>query len=119
MNTKSPECWGSDPQARGLRIEVSTDHSLLLPFDQFAFAELTNDGKEQCLRLVFATHEVTVRGHTLRRLETAMQRMELSFIAKLPDSHRSLIGEGQPVILDITVIAVEDAENEKEADPTR
>jgi hypothetical protein len=48
-----------------------------------------------------------------------MQRMELSFIAKLPDSHRSLIGEGQPVILDITVIAVEDAENEKEADPTR
>jgi hypothetical protein len=45
--------------------------------------------------------------------------MELSFIAKLPSSQRSLIGEGQPVILEITVIAVEDAEKEMEADPTR
>lgn len=118
MNTKSPECWGSDPQARGLRIEVSADHSLLLPFDQFAFAELTNDGKEQCLRLVFATHEVTVRGHALRRLETAMQRLDLSLLVTLPNSQRSLVPEGQPVVLAIVVTAVEDSEKtEQEAPP--
>jgi hypothetical protein len=32
-----------------------------------------------------------------------MQRLELSLLAKLPGSQRSLITEGQPVILEITV----------------
>ena len=59
--------------------------------------------QQQMLRLVFATHEVLLRGNSLRRIETAMQRMELSLLAILPDSQRALISEGQPVILDITV----------------
>ena len=84
MSTKSPECWASDPNARAVKIEVSAEQSLLLPFDQFVFAELKSEGKEQRLRLVFATHEVMLRGHSLRRIETAMQRMELSFLMALP-----------------------------------
>lgn len=114
MNTKIPECWASDPQARGLRIEVSADHSLLLPFDQFLFAELTNNGKEQELRLVFATHEVSVRGHALRRIETAIQRMELSFLAPLSGNQQSLIPDGQPLILKLE-IAVAQATGERES----
>lgn len=103
MNTKAPECWASDPQARGLRIEISPEHSLLLPFDQFAFAELKNEGKQQQLRLIFATHEISVRGHSLRRIETALQRMELSFLTALSGNQRSLIPEGQPVVIQISV----------------
>jgi hypothetical protein len=103
MSTKTPECWANDPQARALRIEVSADHSLLLPHDEFAFAELKHEGKEQMLRLIFAMHEVQVRGHCLRRIETAMQRMELSFLAALPSNQRSLVPEGQPLILEIIV----------------
>src|SRR5688572_32880596 len=100
MSTKSPECWASDPNARAVKIEVSAEQSLLLPFDQFAFAELTSEGKEQRLRLVFATHEVTLRGHSLRRIETAIQRMELSFLAALCGNQRSLIPDGQPIVLE-------------------
>ena len=103
MSTKSPECWASDPQAEALRIEVSPERSLLLPHDQFMFAELTNGGDGQKLKLVFAAHEVLIRGHYLRRIETVMQRMELSLLTKLPSSQRSLITEGQPVILEIIV----------------
>jgi hypothetical protein len=109
MSTKSPECWASDPQTKGLRIEVSPGRSLLLPHDQFIFAELTGGGDEQNLKLVFATHEVSVRGHHLRRIETTMQRLELSLLAKLPSSQRNLITEGQPVILEITVTEVNPA----------
>ena len=109
MSTKSPECWASDPNARGLRIEVSPERSLLLPHGQFIFAELTSGGDEQNLKLVFATHEVSVRGNSLRRIETAMQRMELAFLGKLPSSQRSLIPEGQPVVLDITITESESA----------
>ncbi|MBI4661098.1 MAG: hypothetical protein HY735_19890 [Verrucomicrobia bacterium] len=103
MNTKSPECWASDPQARALRIEISPEQSLLLPYDQFAFAELTTEKNEQHLRLVFASHEIMVRGHALRRIETAPQRMELSWLAKVSANHKSLIGEGQPAVLDVVV----------------
>ena len=74
-----------------------------MPFDQFAFSELKSDGKEQRLRLVFATHEVMLRGHSLRRIETTMQRMELSSLTALPGNQRSLIPDGQPVVLEIVV----------------
>jgi hypothetical protein len=110
MSTKTPECWASDPNARAVKIEVSAEQSLLLPFDQFTFSELKSGGKEQQLRLVFATHEVLVRGHSLRRIETTMQRMELSFLGKLPGSQRALITEGQPVVLEIVVTEAKDAE---------
>ncbi len=103
MSTKSPECWASDPNARAVKVELSAEQSLLLPFDQFAFSELKSEGKEQQLRLVFATHEVSLRGHSLRRIEMAMQRMELSFLAALPGNQRPLVPDGQPVILEIVV----------------
>jgi hypothetical protein len=110
MSTKSPECWASDPNARAVRVELSAEHSLLLSFDQFAFAELKSDGKEQQLRLVFATHEVSLRGYSLRRIETAMQRMELSLLTALPGKQQSLIPDGQPVVLEIVVAGLRHAQ---------
>ena len=86
---------------------MSAEQSLLLPFDQFAFAELKSEGKEQRLRLVFATHEVTLRGHSLRRIETTMQRMELSLLTALPRNQRALVTEGQPVVHEIVVTEAE------------
>ena len=101
MNTKSPECWASDPNARAVKVELSAEQSLLLPFDQFAFAELKSEGKQQHLRLVFATHEISIRGHALRRIETAMQRLDLSLLAALSGNQRSLIPDGQPMVLEM------------------
>jgi hypothetical protein len=49
----------------------------------------------------------------LRRIETVMQRMELSLLAKLPNNQRKLITEGQPVILEIVATEVENGKNEK------
>jgi hypothetical protein len=103
MSTKSPECWANDPNARAVKVEISAEQSLLLPFDQFAFAELKRDGEDHRLRLVFATHEILLRGHSLRRMETAIQRWELSSLNALPASQRALVPDGQPVILEITV----------------
>lgn len=77
-----------------------------MPFDQFAFAELKSEGKEQRLRLVFATHEVALRGHSLRRIETAMQRMELGSLSALSGNQRSLVPDGQPVVVEIAVTEI-------------
>ena len=117
MNTKTPECWSSDPNAHGVKIELSAERSLLLPFDQFAFAELKTEGKQQHLRLVFATHEVSIRGNALRRIEATMQRMELSFLAALPSSQRPLIPEGQAVIVEIVVTETKDVEKRAQEIP--
>ena len=106
MSTKSPECWAIDPQARGLRVEVSPEKELLLPFDQFVFAELTAEGKEQRLQINFATHQVLIHGQNLRRIETAMQRMELSFVAKVSTNYQTVVTQGQPLILKIVVTEV-------------
>jgi len=103
MSTKSPECWANDAQAHAVRVETSADHSLLLPHDDFAFAELNREAKVQTLLLVFAMHEVLVRGHSLRRIETAMQRSELSLLTALSGKQRSLIPDGQPAVLEILV----------------
>jgi len=104
MNTKTPECYTTDSQARCLRVEVTATRCLVLPLDQFVFAELVSDDKEQKLRLVFATHEILVSGHVLQRIATAIHRLELSGITKLPEKYHALIGEGQPKIQEITVV---------------
>ena len=104
MNNKTPECYTTDTQARCLRVQMTATRLLDLPLDQFVFAELDSDGKEQKLRLVFATHEIVISGHVLQRVETAIHRLELSGIMKLPEKYHALIGEGQPKIREITVI---------------
>jgi ferritin-like metal-binding protein YciE len=84
----------------------------LLPHNHFIFAELESGGDEQNLKLVFTTHEISVRGHHLRRIETILQRMELSLLTKLPNNQRKLITEGQPVILEITVTELSKQESQ-------
>jgi hypothetical protein len=116
MSKKSPECYTTDPNVECLRVEITTGHSLLLPHDEFAFAELKSGEKEQSLRLVFAEHEVLIRGYCLRRIETALQQMELAFIARLPDNQRRLIAEGQPVIRDIIVTELKSKQDENTLD---
>ena len=106
MSTKSPECYTTEPQARCLRIETPKGRIFLLPLDQFAFAEMDSDGKEQLLHLSFATHEIMVRGHALRRIEAALHRLELSFITTLPAKYQALVPDGQPKIRDIVVTEI-------------
>ena len=103
MSTKSPECYTTEPQARCLRVEISPGRSLLLPLDQFMFAEFVSDDKEQQLHLTFATHKIVIRGFTLRRIEAAMHRMELASIMTLPVKYQPLVTEGQPRIREIVV----------------
>ena len=109
MSIKAPECWASDASAKLLRIEVISEKSLLLKYDQLIHAEFDNTEKEQRLRLVFATHEVLIRGHALRRIETALQRLELSYIAAMPAKLIPSVIEGQPVIREIRVSEAADS----------
>ena len=106
MSTKLPECYTTDPQARCLRVEASPRKIFILPLDQLAFAELDSDGKEQLLHLSFASHEIMVHGTALRRIENALHKLELSFLAPLPAKYHPLVAEGQPRIREIIVTEI-------------
>ena len=115
MNTKTPECYTTDSQARCLRVQMTATRWLVLPLDQFVFAELDSDGKEQKMRLVFATHEILISGHVLQRIETAIHRLELSSIMKLPEKYHALIAENQPRIREIVVTENKPADSQARA----
>ena len=104
MSTKTPECWANDPHAHCVRIEITADELLELPHDEFMYSHLKRDSDDQILRLVFVTHEVLIRGRSLWRIDTAINRMELSALNTLPVNQRSLVPEGQPVVTEITVV---------------
>jgi len=89
-----------------LRVEISPGRALLLPLDQFAFAEIANEDKEQLLHLSFASHEIMVRGRALRRIETALHKLELSFLMALPAKYHSLVPDGQAKIREIVVTEI-------------
>ena len=110
MNVKQPECWSIDPQARGLRVEMSAGHSIILPWEHFAFAEFTSEEAEEILILSFSTHEFVVHGRMLRRIEAAIQRLELSSLSIVPEKFRGLVCENQPFISSIEMTVV-DSEN--------
>jgi hypothetical protein len=88
---------------------------LVLPLDQFVFAELVSEEKEQKLRLVFATHEILISGHVLRRIETAICRLELSGLMKLPTKYHSLVPDGQPKIREIVITENKSADLQSQA----
>lgn len=119
MSTKSPECWEIDPQTRGLRVIISPKLSLNLPFDQFAFGELTTEDTGQRLKLLFGTHEIVIEGQNLRRLDIAMQRMELSFIAVASTGFERTANPGQPVILKIDVTEIIPLKSNPQQNPNR
>jgi hypothetical protein len=57
--------------------------------------------RQQRLRVIILLAALALRGHSLRRIETAVKRMELSHLASLPD--------GQPLNFEITVLEAKDA----------
>ena len=111
MNTKLPECWAIDPNVRGVRIEVSSELTLLLPFDHFLFSELRQIDEGQRLRALFISHEVTLTGTGLRRIEVALQRAHLSYITCAPTRFHSLVADEQPVIRQIVVAETKESDS--------
>jgi hypothetical protein len=105
MDTKPPECWALQPQARGLRVELTPDHSFVLPYEHFIYSEYVDREGEEVLRLVFATHEILLNGNLLRRVEAALHKRELASVAAVAEKFRSVVGEAQPFIHEIAVIS--------------
>jgi hypothetical protein len=109
MDSKPVECFSTDPRARGLRIELTPQHSLVLPYEHFVYSELKAEKESDTLKLLFVTHEVVVSGYMLRRVEGGIQTRELAWIAARPERYRTQANE-KAFISRITVRLLEEEE---------
>lgn len=107
MDTKPLECFSTDPRARGLRIELTPQHSLVLPYEHFVYSELKAEKESDTLKLLFVTHEVVVSGYMLRRVESGIQTRELAWMAARPERYRPQANE-KAFISRITVRLLEE-----------
>ena len=74
-------------------MELSPQHSLVLPYEHFVHSELSAEKESDTLKLMFVTHEVVVSGYTLRRVENGIQTRELAWIAARPERYRPQANE--------------------------
>jgi hypothetical protein len=88
MDPKPPECFGTDPRARGLRVELSPQQSVVLAHEHFLYSEFKAGEDGDTLKLVFVTHVIELTGHVLRRLENGIQTRELAWVAARPERFR-------------------------------
>jgi hypothetical protein len=107
MDSSKPlECFGSDVRARGVRVELSPQKSIVLPHEHFVYSEFTADEQKDLLKLVFVTHEVALSGHLLRRIETAILNRDLSWLCARPEKFR-MENSDRPFIINLAVRALE------------
>ena len=81
-------CFGHDPNAAAVAVLTDDGISYLLPFAQFLYAERTAnpaldkapEAPPEKMSIHFAGVEVIVLGCGLERLESRLQKYELSFV---------------------------------------
>ena len=106
MDNKSLECFACEPRARGVRIDISPQQSLVLPHEHFVYAEFSAGKQTDALKLAFVTHEVNLTGYLLRRIESAILNRDLSWLCARPEKFRAQNSD-RPFISTLTVRAIE------------
>jgi len=106
MDNKPPECFACDPRARGVRVDISPQKSVVLPHEHFVYAEFMADEQIDLLKLVFVTHEVILTGHLLRRIETAIVNRDLSWLCARPEKFH-VQNSDRPFITNLAVRVLE------------
>lgn len=89
MDTKSIECFGIDPRSRGLRVQLSSQESLVFAHEHFMHSEWKAGAEHDTLKIFFINHEITLTGYGLRRVETAVHTREIAWVMAAPGRYRA------------------------------
>jgi len=89
METKLTECFGIDPRARGLRVQLSAQESKVFAHEHFMHSEWKAGAEQDTLKIYFINHEVTLVGYDLRRIEAAVHTREIAWVMAAPGRYRA------------------------------
>ena len=117
MDNKPPECFACDARARGVRVDLSPQTSIVLPHEQFMGAEFSAEKSVELLKLKFASHEVALAGYQLRRIENAILNRDLCWLCALPEKFRQPDGD-RPFVTNLMVRVLGDSSSATEKSPS-
>src|ERR1700679_3255354 len=100
-------CWGENPNAQMLRVELRDGSLNLYPYSWLERVQFLPAEEADSLTLFFNRQSVRITGKKLRELVSALQRMAVAWVKEKPD-HFDYIGTGDGVWVD-TIDIVEGA----------
>lgn len=83
-------CWHRERDQTCLRVEVTPDESFIFPYQQFLGAHHTRQRDSETLIICFSTHEITVSGHELGKIASALQDLSVDWIKAVPARYAGL-----------------------------
>ena len=114
METKLIECFGIDPRARGLRVQLSAQESKVFAHEHFMHSEWKAGAEQDTLKIYFINHEVTLVGYDLRRIEAAVHTREIAWV--IPAQRRYRAGD-KGFIMNMSVRCLDDENAPTEPNP--
>ena len=101
------QCWGENPNAQMLRVELRDGSVNLYPYAWLERVQFLPAEEADSLTLFFNRQSVRITGKKLRELVSALQRMAVEWVKEKPD-HFDSIGSADGAWVD-TIEIVEGA----------
>lgn len=105
------QCWGQNPQAQMLRVELRDGSFLLFPYALLERVHFTPSEQADTLELVFGGHSVGIAGHNLRDIGAALQRTSVEWLKEQPERYKPVASANAVFIQSICVKEPQGEEN--------
>ncbi len=102
-----PACWQRERNRECLLVKTHPGEVFLLPYQQFVGAHLKEGAGKEILIIAFSSHRLTIEGHHLDEIVSALQEFSVEWISPTPTRYLSLRDEFSPIVAKIQIDEVE------------
>lgn len=102
-----PACWQRDRDRECVCIKTHEGEVFLLPYQQFVCAHFKEGEGKEILTIVFSSHRLTIEGHHLEEIVSALQEFSVDWIAPIPTRFQSLRDGRSATVVRIEIEAAE------------
>lgn len=85
-----PACWQREQNRECLLVKTRRGEVFLLPYQQFVGAHLKEGAGKEILIIAFSSHRLTIEGHYLEEIVSALQEFSVGWISPTPTRYQRL-----------------------------
>jgi hypothetical protein len=98
------QCWGENPNAQMLRLELRDGSLHFYPYGWLERVQFSPAEKADSLTLFFNRQKIRIAGKKLRELALTFQRMAVEWVKECPERFTSISGADTAFIEDIQIL---------------
>jgi hypothetical protein len=98
------QCWGENPNAQMLRVELRDGSLHCYPYGWLERVQFSPEEKADSVMLFFNRQKVRIAGNKLRELALTFQRMAVEWVKECPERFASIRGADTAFIEDIQIL---------------